>query len=41
VERLAFAGTIVVAGYAGGWESEVNVTSIIWTWGHDPRYILF
>jgi NADPH2:quinone reductase len=27
---LAFAGTIVVAGYAGGRESEVNVTDIIW-----------
>jgi NADPH:quinone reductase-like Zn-dependent oxidoreductase len=27
---LAFGGTIVVAGYAGGKESEVNVTDIIW-----------
>ena len=27
---LAFGGTIVVAGYAGGREAEVNVTDIIW-----------
>jgi len=27
---LAFGGTIVVAGYAGGKEAEVNVTDIIW-----------
>lgn len=27
---LAFAGTIVIAGYAGGREVEVNVTDIIW-----------
>lgn len=27
---LAFGGTVVVAGYAGGREAEVNVTDIIW-----------
>ena len=27
---LAFGGTIVVAGYAGGREAEVNVTDLIW-----------
>ena len=27
---LAFAGTVVIAGYAGGREAEVNVTDIIW-----------
>jgi NADPH:quinone reductase len=27
---LAFGGTVVIAGYAGGRESEVNVTDIIW-----------
>jgi len=27
---LAFGGTIVVAGYAGGREADVNVTDIIW-----------
>jgi len=27
---LAFGGTIVVAGYAGGREAEVNITDIIW-----------
>src|SRR5262245_19365589 len=27
---LAFGGTLVIAGYAGGREAEVNVTDIIW-----------
>ena len=27
---LAFGGTVVIAGYAGGREAEVNVTDIIW-----------
>jgi NADPH2:quinone reductase len=27
---LAFCGTIVVAGYAGGREAEVSITDIIW-----------
>jgi NADPH:quinone reductase-like Zn-dependent oxidoreductase len=27
---LAFGGTVVTAGYAGGREAEVNVTDIIW-----------
>ncbi|HWY25764.1 MAG TPA: zinc-binding alcohol dehydrogenase family protein, partial [Nevskia sp.] len=27
---LAFGGTVVVAGYAGGREAEINVTDIIW-----------
>jgi NADPH:quinone reductase-like Zn-dependent oxidoreductase len=27
---LAFGGTMVIAGYAGGREAEVNVTDIIW-----------
>jgi NADPH2:quinone reductase len=27
---LAFAGSVIVAGYAGGREAEVNVTDIIW-----------
>jgi NADPH2:quinone reductase len=27
---LAFDGTIVVAGYAGGRQAEVNVTDVIW-----------
>src|SRR5262249_12121029 len=27
---LAFGGTLVIAGYAGGREAQVNVTDIIW-----------
>jgi NADPH:quinone reductase-like Zn-dependent oxidoreductase len=27
---LAFGGTLIIAGYAGGREAEVNVTDIIW-----------
>ena len=27
---LAFGGTLVIAGYAGGREAEVNVTDVIW-----------
>jgi NADPH:quinone reductase-like Zn-dependent oxidoreductase len=27
---LAFGGTIVIAGYAGGRDAEINVTDVIW-----------
>jgi NADPH:quinone reductase-like Zn-dependent oxidoreductase len=30
LDSLAFGGTIVVSGYAGGREADVNVTDIIW-----------
>ena len=34
---LAFGGTLVIAGYAGGREAEVNVTDIIWKAATVPR----